>query len=71
MSPPQNIGDIAKDPLHLLAYTVFICSSCAFFSKIWIDISGESTKDQVKRLRDQDMTIVGHREQSMVFINLI
>lgn len=45
ISPPQNFGDVAKDPIHLIVYTIFILGSCAFFSKIWIEISGESTKD--------------------------
>ena len=50
----------------MLAYTVFILASCAFFSKLWIEISGESAKDQVKRLKDQNMSIVGFRDSSMV-----
>jgi len=51
----------------MIVYTIFILASCAFFSKLWIEISGESAKDQVKRLRDQDMALVGHRDASMVF----
>jgi protein transport protein SEC61 subunit alpha len=34
-----------KDPLHMMIYTAFILASCAFFSKLWIEISGESAKD--------------------------
>lgn len=66
MSPPQNMSDVMRDPLHMLAYTSFILISCAFFSKLWIEISGDSTKDRVKQLREQEMGLVGYRDKSMV-----
>lgn len=40
------------DPLHGVMYTVFVLSSCALFSKYWIEISGEGPKDIAKKLRD-------------------
>jgi len=57
-----------RDPLHMIMYTSFILLTCAFFSKLWIEISGESPKDQVKRLRDQDMVIAGYRDSSMISV---
>lgn len=50
----------------MVVYVIFILSSCAFFSKLWIEISGESARDVAKKLRDQDMQLVGHRDSSMV-----
>jgi len=42
-------------------------ASCAIFSKIWIDVSGQSAKDVAKQLKEQDLMIEGMREgQSMV-----
>jgi protein transport protein SEC61 subunit alpha len=52
ISPPRSFGEIFIDPLHMLAYTIFILGSCSFFSKLWIEISGESARDIAKRLRD-------------------
>ena len=66
ISPPRNFSDILIDPIHMVIYVVFILSSCAFFSKLWIEISGESARDVAKKLRDQDMQLVGHRDSSMV-----
>ena len=68
ISPPRDFADIMRDPLHMIMYTSFILLTCAFFSKLWIEISGESPKDQVKRLRDQDMVIAGYRDSSLVII---
>jgi protein transport protein SEC61 subunit alpha len=45
ISPPRDFADVMRDPLHMMIYTAFILASCAFFSKLWIEISGESAKD--------------------------
>ena len=52
ISPPRSFNEIFIDPLHMVAYTIFILGSCSFFSKLWIEISGESARDIAKRLRD-------------------
>lgn len=43
-------------------------SSCAFFSRIWIDVSGSSAKDVARQLLDQDLVIDGQRDESIVRI---
>jgi len=48
ISPPRDMVDILKDPFHAVFYTIFVCCSCALFSKIWIDVSGSSAKDVAK-----------------------
>lgn len=45
LSPPETLSHIREDPLHAVIYVVFMLSSCAFFSKTWIDVSGSSAKD--------------------------
>ena len=68
ISPPQSLYDIQKDPIHAIIYTVFVLSSCAFFSRIWIDVSGSSAKDVARQLLDQDLIIDGQRDESIVRI---
>ena len=41
-------------------------ASCALFSKTWIEVSGSSPKDVAKQLRDQQMVLKGHRNNSLV-----
>ena len=36
------------------------------FSKTWIEVSGSSPKDVAKQLRDQQMVLKGHRDNSLV-----
>lgn len=59
VSPPNTLTEILYDPLHALIYIVFILGSCALFSKTWIEVSGSSSKDVAKQLKDQDMIIEG------------
>mmetsp|Transcript_40074 Transcript_40074/g.98322 ORF Transcript_40074/g.98322 Transcript_40074/m.98322 type:complete len:487 (-) Transcript_40074:76-1536(-) len=65
VSPPRSFTEIATDPIHTVAYIAFVLGSCAFFSKTWIEISGQSPKDVAKQLADQNMVLVGHRETTM------
>lgn len=66
ISPPRDLVDVLKDPFHSLFYIAFVLGSCAWFSKIWIDVSGSSSRDVAKQLMDQDMIFEGMREGSMI-----
>ncbi|XP_033608957.1 protein transport protein Sec61 subunit alpha [Cryptotermes secundus] len=66
LSPPENIGHILEDPIHAVLYIIFMLGSCAFFSKTWIDVSGSSAKDVAKQLKEQQMVMRGHRDNSMI-----
>ncbi|KAL3308388.1 hypothetical protein Ciccas_013082, partial [Cichlidogyrus casuarinus] len=65
MTPPDGFFDMFRDPIHGLIYIAFMLGSCAFLSKIWIDVSNSNAKDVVKQLKEQQTTIPGHRESSM------
>merc|ERR1712232_1119266 len=66
MSPPTSFSSIWEDPIHALFYVAFVLLSCALFSKTWIEVSGSSSRDVAKQLRDQQMMFKGHREQSLL-----
>jgi len=68
VSPPTSMAEIMYDPVHALFYIVFILTSCALFSKTWIEVSGSSPRDVAKQLRDQDMIIRGFREKSVITV---
>jgi len=65
MSPPMNFKDALLDPIHTVAYIVYMLGACALFSKTWIEVSGSSPRDVAKQLKDQGLVMAGHREQSM------
>jgi len=66
LSPPESFGAMLTDPIHAVLYIVFMLGSCAFFSKTWIEVSGSSAKDVARQLREQQMVMRGHRENSMI-----
>jgi len=66
ISPPRDFHDITRDPFHAIFYIFFVLATTAFFSSIWINISGSSARDVAKQLMEQDMIIEGMREESMV-----
>jgi protein transport protein SEC61 subunit alpha len=67
ISPPRDLFDLMRDPLHAIVYSAFVMGSCAIFSRIWIDISGSSPRDVVSQLMEQDMIIGdGHSKEAMI-----
>merc|ERR1712003_198839 len=66
ISPPTSVSDIWEDPIHALVYVAFVLLSCALFSKTWIEVSGSSSRDVAKQLRDQQMQFKGHRDESLL-----
>jgi len=65
ISPPGTFSDVAIDPLRTLFYVTFVLSTCAFFSKIWPEVSGSSPRDVAKQLRDQQMVVAGYRKDTI------
>lgn len=57
--------EVVSDPIHTAIYIIFMLTTCAVFSKTWIEISGSGPRDVAKQLKDQQMVIAGHREASM------
>jgi len=66
ISPPNNMTELIRDPLHTIIYLFFVLASCALFSRTWIQVSGSSPKDVAKQLKDQQMVIKGFREQNTI-----
>lgn len=65
ISAPHSLKAALVDPLHTVIYIGFIVTACAIFSKTWIEVSGSGPRDVAKQLKDQNMTLAGHREQSI------
>lgn len=68
ISPPFSLNAVLQDPLHAVAYIFFVLVTCAFFSKTWISVSGGSPKDVAKSFKDQNVSVKGFRDTSMVSV---
>lgn len=65
MSAPHSLKNALSDPFHTVVYMTFIVTACAIFSKTWIEVSGSGPRDVAKQLKDQNMTLAGHRDASI------
>jgi len=68
LSPPTSILAFLRDPIRAILYVSLVTGLCAFLSKQWVEVSGEAPKDVAKRLRDQGLTIQGHRDGNLVTV---
>ena len=57
-----------SSPFHATFYLLFILTSCALFSKTWIEVSGSSARDVAKQLREQQIVMKGHRDSALVHV---
>ena len=65
ISPPHSLTAAFGDPIHFVIYVAFMLGACALFSTTWIEVSGSSPRDVAKQLKEQQLVIRGHREESM------
>ncbi|GJV79189.1 UBX domain-containing protein 1 [Tanacetum coccineum] len=48
-----GLADMAANPFHALFYLVFMLTTCALFSKTWIEVFGSSARDVAKQLKHE------------------
>jgi len=66
ISPPTDFANIVDDPVRAFCYINCVLFSCAVISKYWIEISGSSSRDVAKMLRDRQIIVKGYRDTSLV-----
>ncbi len=59
-------NNIMEDPLQFVIYVLFVLGSCAWFSRFWIELSGQSVASMTKQLTDANMVIVKRNRQSSI-----
>ena len=60
--PSRNLIDFIIEPIHSIIYVIFILLACGLFSKTWVELSGKSSRDVAKNLRDNQYFLEGIRE---------
>eukprot|EP00834_Sanchytrium_tribonematis_P008039 NODE_839_length_3588_cov_1.240183.p1 type:complete len:447 gc:universal NODE_839_length_3588_cov_1.240183:332-1672(+) len=65
LTPPHNLKSVWNDPIHFALHLVFMLYICAAFSKAWIEVSGSSPRDVARQLKEQQLVMRGHREESL------
>lgn len=66
LQPPANAYEAIWDPIKTVVYLIFVVTASSLFAKTWAEISGSSPKDVAKLFKQQSISIVGHREGSVL-----
>lgn len=64
LSPPRRFVEFVEDPFHVLFYVAFMLTSCALFSKVWIEVSGQAARDVATELESRRMFVRGGNKKS-------
>lgn len=64
-SPPRSIFGLFRQPLSIIFFTMFLVSTGVWFATHWQEISGSSSFDISTQLKEQSITLIGRREQSV------
>src|SRR5208283_5132137 len=61
VTAPNNIQQVALDPIRAAAYMGVLVAFCAVFSLIWLEVGGLGPAKVAKQLMDSGMQIPGYR----------
>ncbi|KAI8973259.1 SecY subunit of pre protein translocase [Mycotypha africana] len=65
LSAPHSLTEAISSPLRTALYIIFSTVACIYLSKAWVDISGSTSRDVARQLKDQQLAIAGFRDVSM------
>ncbi|KAI8646505.1 SecY subunit of pre protein translocase [Parasitella parasitica] len=65
LSAPRSLTEAVFSPVRTVLYVNITMIVCAYMSKMWVEISGSTSRDVAKTLKDQQLAIAGFRDASM------
>ena len=66
LTPPRSlVGGALSQPLSFVVYSFFILASGVWFAYNWQQVSGMSARDLARDFKEQSITLLGRREQSL------
>lgn len=68
---PQNLSDVANDPVRALGFMAIMIAFCVVFSLTWLEVGGLGPKMVAKQLIDSGMQIPGFRRSSKPIESLL
>lgn len=66
LTPPRSFANgLLSQPLTFVVFSAFMLVNAVWFASKWQAISGSSARDLAVLFKEQGITLVGHREQSV------
>jgi protein transport protein SEC61 subunit alpha len=66
ITPPQTLLSVIQNPVHSIVYLLLMVFLCAFFAKIWVELSGIAPRDIADQLYSSGMQIPGFRRSPVI-----
>jgi len=67
ITPPANgILSVVADPIQAIIYLLLMVFLCAFFARIWVELSGIAPRDIADQLQSSGMQIPGFRRSPVI-----
>ncbi|KAF4731760.1 hypothetical protein FOZ62_012739 [Perkinsus olseni] len=67
-SPPQSTVSIFTDPVNLIVFASSVPIFCGIASRMWLNVSGTAARDIARQLKDQQMTMRGYRDSTVISV---
>ncbi|EER03356.1 protein transport protein Sec61 subunit alpha, putative [Perkinsus marinus ATCC 50983] len=68
LSPPQSTVSIFTDPVNLIVFACSVPIACGIASRMWLNVSGTAARDIARQLKDQQMTMRGYRDSTVISV---
>ncbi|TFG00462.1 MAG: preprotein translocase subunit SecY [Promethearchaeota archaeon] len=71
LTPPQNLAQLAADPIRAVIYLAIFIFLCVYLGRIWVEVSGLAPRDVADQILDSGMQIPGFRSSSKVIKGIL
>ena len=62
LTPPGSFTDLSDDHMHTIVSCFITVASCAFFSRTWVTVSNQSSKDLAHHMSEQGIVSKGVKQ---------
>jgi protein transport protein SEC61 subunit alpha len=66
ITPPPGLPNVVQDPVQAIIYLALMVFLCAFFARIWVELSGIAPRDVADQLYGSGMQIPGFRRSPVI-----
>lgn len=66
MTPPQGFNSVIADPFRAVIYLCIFITLCIMFGRVWVEVSGLSSRDISKQIIDSGMQVPGFRRSERI-----
>ncbi|MFX1387575.1 MAG: preprotein translocase subunit SecY [Promethearchaeota archaeon] len=71
LTPPLGIDQLAQDPFRAVFYLFIFIFLCIILGRVWVEVSGLSSRDIAQQIIDSKMQVPGFRSSSKIIEKIL